>query len=637
MSRPATPDLTYADAVKNSPAPEMRPLPTSPLSSPTAPPAEERKIEASSPDIPLSSLPLISTQDQILMEKSADIQELETTEQGWQLVTPKKNRKKNKKALHKIQDSNKCPYTNSPLKERETKRRATDPREAKRTSTDSAVANTPCPSPTPSYSTLEYTDDDIFPGIPKTEYSPFLKRTPDMEEGQANLRPMTQTPQTAQTNDLGSPTPKNSTPHPRKKEMTQPPNQPTRPKSLPVTSPTPSQAKEERKPPTGMIEREGTPMSISTHQQMDEGTAHSETKDDNPELWFETTEANVTTNGKGLRRTATLLEGWPKVYLAASPSYNITKRTLEEWEVLEGPTLWARLYRAKYEPTENGKTKMEDAIKDIIKKLVCIKHDEETAVIFPDQALPADASNRFPHPYHLLVVGLSHTQVKRLTDLEVVATKEATVFFIPRIPPRHTYIMTLRGLKYNNTVNAKALVEDLVQTTFRLSPEIRAITDKKTNEQTADNLDQALNIRASFLPVKQRNATMRCWNIYFQEDPGLNEEEHKLLVRKMRACSFKTISFGKGYAMISDQPLCTGCKSADHDSFNCPFSRLPEWLGFKPNSHSDKASVTDFTDDNTKKSNPNPQNKSRGQTKEHGEAPSHRGKPNGRGLRGRGR
>lgn len=50
----------------------------------------------------------------------------------------------------------------------------------------------------------------------------------------------------------------------------------------------------------------------------------------------------------------------------------------------------------------------------------------------------------------------------------------------------------------------------------------------------------------------------------------------------MRACTFRTLAFGKGYALTkaNEQPLCTGCKSADHDPYNCPFSRLPGWLGF---------------------------------------------------------
>lgn len=72
-----------------------------------------------------------------------------------------------------------------------------------------------------------------------------------------------------------------------------------------------------------------------------------------------------------------------------------------------------------------------DAIKDLIKRLVYIEHDESVAVIFPDQDLPPKNDNRYPHPYHLLVVGLDPQQAQRLLDLEVVATPEATVFFLP--------------------------------------------------------------------------------------------------------------------------------------------------------------------------------------------------------------
>lgn len=84
---------------------------------------------------------------------------------------------------------------------------------------------------------------------------------------------------------------------------------------------------------------------------------------------------------------------------------------------------------------EEGKTKAGDMIKAVIKNLVYIEHDERVAVIFPDQDLPPSDGNRFPHPYHLLVAGLDPQQAQRLLELEVVASPEATVFFLPCNPP----------------------------------------------------------------------------------------------------------------------------------------------------------------------------------------------------------
>ncbi|KAG6875871.1 hypothetical protein C0993_006971, partial [Termitomyces sp. T159_Od127] len=341
-------------------------------------------------------------------------------------------------------------------------------------------------------------------------------------------------------------------------------------------------------PPLTPEANDGTQDEVETQHGVDE---------EEPELWFETTQNNITTNGKGLRRTATPTGGWPKVYLAVSPSYNVAPDTLNKWEDLEEPTLWARLYRAKYEASVAGKMKTEDAIKNVIKNLINTQDDETIAVIFPEQDLLPEKENRFPHPYHLRIVGLTHTEARRLTELEVIASPEATVFFLPKDIPRQLYILTIKGLRYNDTTRAKELVENLVRNAFKESPEIRAIVETRATIPHEEAETRTYNICASFLPVKQRDDTIRCWNIYFAEDPGYDDESYKLLRKKMRACQFKTVGFGKGYTMTEDQPLCTGCKSADHDSYNCPFSRLPGWLGYKPDGPGDVAGTNEFADE----------------------------------------
>lgn len=68
--------------------------------------------------------------------------------------------------------------------------------------------------------------------------------------------------------------------------------------------------------------------NIAAH---DEGGGNDPDADD-PELWFETTEGDITTNGKGLHRTVTPPGGWPRVYLAANPAFNIAPETLNDWE-----------------------------------------------------------------------------------------------------------------------------------------------------------------------------------------------------------------------------------------------------------------------------------------------------------------
>ncbi|KAG6882821.1 hypothetical protein C0993_009012 [Termitomyces sp. T159_Od127] len=111
----------------------------------------------------------------------------------------------------------------------------------------------------------------------------------------------------------------------------------------------------------------------------------------------------------------------------------------------------------------------------------------------------------------------------------------------------------MKGLTYNDTKGAKALVEDLAKKTFRTSPEIQAIIKNNSNQPTEDELDKVLDIQASFLPIKQRMNITRCWNLYFINDPGYEDEEYRLLRKKMRACIFKILTFDSLDGWVSNQ------------------------------------------------------------------------------------
>lgn len=237
------------------------------------------------------------------------------------------------------------------------------------------------------------------------------------------------------------------------------------------------------------------------------------------------------------------------------------------------PTIWTRLYQDRYKPIEVGKMKVGDMIKNVINSLIYIEHDKSLAMIFPEQDLPPEGENQYPHPYHLLVVGLDLQQAHRLLDLEVVAFLKATVFFLSQRPPRYPYILTMKGLTYNNTPGAQDLVKELAKKTFCTSPEVQAIIENHIDLPTKETIDNTLDVRVAFLPIKQCSNTIQCWNLYFKNDPDLDKETYKLLYRKMKACTFKTLIFGKGSALTgeNEQPVCTGCKSTDHDSFNCSF------------------------------------------------------------------
>ncbi|KAG6898938.1 hypothetical protein C0993_002528 [Termitomyces sp. T159_Od127] len=463
------------------------------------------------------------------------------------------------------------------------------------------------PACTLSLSAFDYTDEEMTPMDIDTD--PFAESTPKanpaMETGAIHTTPLQPAQPQPSPHNGRNPAPRedhNPTQREPKTPFAQEQNTPA-PANTPHTNtqqPTPHQrgSHHNRDEAADRLDYDESSLMRETSPPIPLETDNHQLEEDASELWIETTAENVTTNGKGLKRTATPEGGWPQIHLAAAPTYNIAPSTLRDWEEIEGPTLWARLYRGKYEPTVAGKTGTIDACKNIIKNLVYIEYDEDLAVMFPDQDLPADNDNKFPHPYHLLIFGLNQQQIDRLTNLQIVSTPEASFIFLPNQAPRPLYILTISGLTYQNTPRAKTLVENLARRAFRDNPEIRAFLEGRTDDGAEETIYHTLDsIHTSFILLKKRNEHNRAWNIYFSVDPGFNDEDYNLLRQKMRQCKFNTVGFGKGYALTGkQQPLCTGCKYVDHDLENCPFSKIPGCFRYKPGGTQDTAGATDFVD-----------------------------------------
>lgn len=121
-------------------------------------------------------MPLMSTQEQLDIERSIVDQnsqvmseqlragifpEAVDDKQGWQTVTPKKSRKKAKRATKKLQDSNKKPHSDSLIKEWSPKRQAINPLSMHSDNKNGANAAPPCPSLTLSLSHIDCDGTDM--------------------------------------------------------------------------------------------------------------------------------------------------------------------------------------------------------------------------------------------------------------------------------------------------------------------------------------------------------------------------------------------------------------------------------------------------------------------------------------------
>lgn len=293
-------------------------------------------------------------------------------------------------------------------------------------------------------------------------------------------------------------------------------------------------------------------------------------------------EDNIVTNSVGLQRTATPNGGWPRIHLDSNPLDNVSPTQVAAWKKVTSGKLWARTFRGKY---EHNSLNTVDKTRAIIKGLVQVENDVLLGVSFPQQERRID-SDRFPTPYHMLVSGLTTTQVDHLTNLEIVSTKDITVIFKPFKDQRPTFVLTIYGLTFSNSADAQTAVTDLVKSCIRDSEavmkHIAECAPKLKDRVTNDILN---NISTKFLDVKRSNANggdFRGWNVYLHHS-YLSDEDHVKLIQLVRLCTFPSATAGFGIPLRGkDTLLCVNCKSIDHDMPNCPFTELPGWLGYKP-------------------------------------------------------
>ncbi|KAG6895095.1 hypothetical protein C0992_003180 [Termitomyces sp. T32_za158] len=334
------------------------------------------------------------------------------------------------------------------------------------------------------------------------------------------------------------------------------------------------------------------------------------------------TEAHITTNTSGIQRTATPDGGWPKIHLVSSPMDNVAKSQIEAWRKVTTTKLWARLFRGKYEPNS---LETVDKTRALIKGLIRVESDVALGVSFPLQEL-ASGIERFPSPYHMLISGLTTEQSVFLTSLEVVSTKDITLIFKPFLDQRPSFVLTICGLTFHDSEEAREVVEDLVKTRIKESEAVmKHIVDSAPMLKERVARDIFSNISVKFLEVKRGTSSggnFRGWNVYLHHS-FLSNEDHIKLIQLMRTCEFPSATAGFGLPLRGkDTLLCTNCKSIDHDSPNCPFPDIPGWLGYKPAPTSaDQDPMNAYLD---------------GETRQHEGSQWRRGRGWGRGRGGRG-
>lgn len=291
------------------------------------------------------------------------------------------------------------------------------------------------------------------------------------------------------------------------------------------------------------------------------------------------TENNIMTNSTRLQRTAKPNRGWPKIHLDIHPFENVITLQVESWKCVSTFKVWIKLFRSKY---ESNSLVTIDRTRALLKSLVCVDSDVALGVSFPlqDHAMESD---RFPPPYHMMVLGLTEKQKEHLVDLKIVLTKDITVIFKPFENSRPTFVMTIYGLTFVNSEEARSTVTSLIVHGIQGSEQVIKHIVKCApiqSNQVANNILN--NISIKFLEMKRSKANggdFRRWNVFLHHS-YLSDDNHVKLIQLMRMCTFLLVTAGFGLPLLGkDTLLCISCKSINHDTPNCPFPDLPGWFG----------------------------------------------------------
>ncbi|KAF9234530.1 hypothetical protein BU15DRAFT_22859, partial [Melanogaster broomeanus] len=286
----------------------------------------------------------------------------------------------------------------------------------------------------------------------------------------------------------------------------------------------------------------------------------------------------VRTLSGGFKITATPPNGFPIPQLGESVWRNTSYENKMRWPQKGGPKAWVRVFKGQYE--ENAQ-EIVAKLRSTITRLI---HDEYLTQNLVVSTPVADHKlrERCPPPWHFLISGLSEACILALTTLTVCSSSEITCFFVPYEQPLPAYICTLENFSFPDSDASNTSIADVVQRTLLGAPEISQFLH---NHLRAPDASAALlsfhSIRVSSLIVTEPPGHRKTvWNIYCDSPPNLTLEdffEWSALIRRLR---FHSEDYGVGTARVETrQYVCVNCKSLDHPSGLCPFSRIYGWFG----------------------------------------------------------
>lgn len=279
----------------------------------------------------------------------------------------------------------------------------------------------------------------------------------------------------------------------------------------------------------------------------------------------------------GFEVTPTPASGFPVPQIGASIWKNLNNTVKSSWFVKQGPKVWVRVWKARYE--ENHQPNVVK-IQSLIGRIAGPGAAATLRVSAPVAA--ERLREKLPPPWHFLISNIPQGLADFLGQQVVVSTPEVTCFFLPFEPPLQTYLCTLENFALPFSAESNDIVAKLVQTTLIENHEITSFIEEHLIHPTPGAAERAIKS----IYVRSLNISLSAdkkktiWNVYCQSPPDLSLSDFFSLANKVRSTEFISGDYGRGTARTGEkQFICFGCKSLDHPTGLCPFTDLPGWFG----------------------------------------------------------
>ncbi|KAJ7630259.1 hypothetical protein FB45DRAFT_915000 [Roridomyces roridus] len=272
----------------------------------------------------------------------------------------------------------------------------------------------------------------------------------------------------------------------------------------------------------------------------------------------------ITTNGQ--QYTAAPLNGFWPPQTTQCPWTNVSAQTRAEWNAIEGPKAFIRVYGARYSSRMH---QLASKIAFVIKRVV----DEPDAVVRSPIPQPK-GRDRFGAPWHFLLSGISsQSSLNVLTSQCMWSTATVSFFVLPVDLAHPNYIVSLKSAPYASCESVAQCVKDKLRTIKEAILFLAERLEGDDSGTAAVAMVDSVFVRS--LEVDQELV----FNVHCRPAPGLELEDYLEWVGYVRSLEYETFYGRLVPRLEAEQYFCAGCKASDHPTGLCPLPLTPGWLG----------------------------------------------------------